>query len=103
MAYVLIGYTINSGSMTKDGQNITWDKREIRFITDVGSTDTEIGFSPFEETFKCEELSKILHVQPALVNDALNQMLNKKVDVSFAPVKGELKVKSFGLCSDKTA
>jgi hypothetical protein len=103
MAYVLIGYTINAGSMTKDGQNITWDNRIIRFITDSGSSDFDIGFSPFQQKFKVDELTKFLHVQPNLVNDTLNHLLNKKVDVVFGPVDGVLQVKSFRLYDDKTA
>lgn len=99
MSYVLIGFSVQSGSMTKDGQNITWDNRVVRFITDVGESQTDIGFSPFEQKFKVDELSSILHVQPNMVNDVLKSMVNKSVTLSFAPVSGELKVRSFGLAN----
>lgn len=97
MSYLVIGYQVKIGSMKKNGEDISWNNRVVRFITDVGCDSENVGFSPFEFSFKLEELSKILNVQPNLVNDALNQLLQKEVYVNFAPVNGELKVKSFGL------
>ena len=89
MSYLVIGYQVKIGNMTKNGEAISWNNRVVRFITDVGSDSENVGFAPFEFSFKIDELSKILNVQPNLVNDALNQLLQKEVYVNFAPVKAD--------------
>lgn len=100
--YVLIGYTINVGEFTPDDQpekKIPYSNREIWFITNCGENTYNKGFKPFKEKFKLSELAKILNVQPndSLVNDALNALVNKAVNVQLAPVGDSFKVVYFEL------
>lgn len=99
MKTVLIGYKISEGSMTKNGEQINYNSRTVRFITDMGATNEDIGFSPFEAKFKLEDIAKVLGVNPnsQQVNEALNMIINKPVVCSFAPVFGELKCVGFKL------
>lgn len=99
MKTVLIGYKISEGSMTKNGEQINYNSRTVRFITDMGATDDNIGFSPFEEKFKLEDLARVLGVNPnsQQVNEALNMIINKPVVCSFAPFNGVLKCVGFKL------
>ena len=102
MKTVLIGFKINIGEFTPDDQpdkKIPYSNRELTFITDVGEDSYNIGFQPYKEKFKLNDLARILKVQPqdSLVNDALRVMVNKAVTVQFAPVGDSLKVVSFAL------
>lgn len=97
---VLIGFEVKSGRIDRPGQEpFVYDNREITFISNTGNTSKRVGFFPFMEKFKLEEVADILGVQPddRLVNDALFNMVNKPVTVDYAPVKGELKVTNFRL------
>ena len=95
----LIGYKISIGSMKKEGQEVPYNSRTIRFITDMGETDEDRGYSPFEAKFKLQDLAKILGVNPMDkdVNDALHICIGKDVVCNFAPVFGELKCVGFRL------
>lgn len=102
MKHILIGYQINVGEFTPDDQperKIPYSNRVLTFITDVGEDKYNIGFQPYKEKFKLADLARILDVQPddKLVNDALKTMVNKVVNVQFAPIGDALKVVSFKL------
>ena len=100
MKTILVGYKISIGTMKgKNGEDVNYNSRTVRFITDMGANDEDIGFSPFEAKFKLDELAKILGVNPDTyqVNEALNMHINKAVLCTFAPVYGELKCVGFKL------
>lgn len=99
MKTVLIGYKISIGTMDRDGKQVPYNSRTVRFITDMGANDDDIGFSPFEAKFKLDDLAKIFGVNPNNndVNEALNSCVNKAVVCSYAPVYGELKCVGFKL------
>lgn len=99
MKTVLIGYKISEGSMKKNGEDINYNSRTIRFISDMGANDEDIGFSPFEQKFKIADIAKILGVNPNSndVNAALNNCINKAVICQYAPVFGVLQVVGFVL------
>lgn len=99
MKTVLIGFKISEGVMQRDGKDVPYNSRTVRFITDMGANDEDVGFSPFEAKFKLEELAKVLGVNPNSnsVNDALRACVNKAVNCQFAPVYGELKCIGFTL------
>lgn len=97
---ILIGFEVKSGVIKRAGQeDFVYDNREITFISNSGNSSKRVGFFPFLEKFKLEEVAEILGVQPSdqLVDDALFNMVNKPVIVDYAPVKGELKVTNFRL------
>lgn len=97
MKTILIGFKISEGEMVKNGEKVAYNSRTVRFISDMGSNDEDIGFSPFEQKFKLAELAKILGVNPNShdVNDALMNMVNKAVICQYAPVFGVLQVVGF--------
>lgn len=99
MKTVLMGYKISIGTMEKNGEKVPYNSRTVRFETDMGANDENIGFSPFEAKFKLEDLAKILGVNPNNndVNDALTACINKAVVCQFAPVYGEMKCIGFKL------
>ena len=96
----LIGYKISIGTIkSKEGQDVPYNSRTIRFITDMGETTEDIGYSPFEAKFKMNDLAKVLGVNPndTDVNAALNVCIFKDVECAYAPVYGELKCVGFKL------
>ena len=101
MKTILIGYSINEGTMKdkKTGDDIRYNSRVIRFISDMGANDKNIGFEPFEAKFKMDDLARILCVNPdsQSVNEALNRCINKAVVCTYAPVYGVLSVVGFSL------
>ena len=99
MKTVFMGYKINIGFMDKNGEKVPYSSRTLRFVTDMGATDEDIGFSPFESKFKMSDLAKVLCVNAndRDVNEALNSIINKAVVCTFAPVFGELKCVGFKL------
>ena len=110
MKTILIGFKVSIGSMKKDGQTITWNNRDVRFITDAGESEDNVGLSPFEAKFKVEEIAKILGVEPFVkdssgnlipnnrdVNDALALCIRREVECTYAPVSGVLKCTGFRL------
>ena len=97
---VLIGFEVKAGAVPRQGQeDFVYNNREITFISNTGNSSKRVGFFPFMEKFKIEELAEIFGVQPSdsIVNDALRNLVNKSVFIEYAPIKGELKVTNFGL------
>ena len=92
---LLIGYSRNVGQFpSKDtGELIDYSNRIIRFITNSGQNSStpgqeHIGYSQFAEKMKRTELAGILGVADTeeAVDNALNNLLQKEVITSFAPV-----------------
>ena len=100
MKTVMIGYKISIGIMKgKNGEDVNYNSRTVRFITDMGANSENVGFEPFEAKFKLDDLARVLGVNPdnIQVNEALNRCINKSVVCTFAPVFGELKCVAFSL------
>lgn len=99
MKTILIGFKISVGEMDKNGEKVSYNSRTVRFITDMGSNDDDLGFSPFEAKFKLADIAKVLGVNPNNndVNEALKTCINKAVICQYAPVYGELKCVGFTL------
>lgn len=92
---LLIGYTRNVGQFpSKDtGELVDYSHRIVRFITNSGATTAtpgkeNIGYSQFSEKIKRSELAGILGVpdDDKAVDAALDNLLQKEVITSFAPV-----------------
>lgn len=86
---ILIGYEIKIGTFPneKTGEMIPYNNRILRFITDVGATSENVGYSPFKVKLKMQEIAKCLNLaaNDSLVNDTLNKNLNKEFDVLWSP------------------
>ena len=97
MKTILVGFKISIGEMDKNGQKVPYNSRTIRFMTDMGATEEDIGFSPFEAKFKLADIAKVLGVNPNNndVNEALKACINRPVICQYAPVYGELTVVGF--------
>lgn len=93
---ILTGFEIKAGSFpSKDtGELVEYSKRIIYFITDLGVDDSHIGFSPFDETLKRTVLAQMLKVpdDEKSVNERLKSLINKPVEIQYAPRNGELAV-----------
>ena len=97
MKTILIGYEIRKGTFkSKDtGEDVAYSNRNLRFITDIGANETDIGFSQFiAEKMKLSQLAQILKVpeNDEAVNKALSALLSKEVNTQFAPVAGTMKL-----------
>lgn len=92
---ILIGYQRNVGQFTDKGTGelVDYSNRIVRFITNSGASSSQkgkenIGYSQFSEKMKLAELASILGVPESneAVDNALNDLLQKEVITSFAPV-----------------
>lgn len=103
---LFIGYKRNVGQFTsKDtGEVVDYSKRTVRFITNSGQSSAnkgkeDIGYSQFKEDIKRAELAGILGVADTddAVDNALNNLLQKEVITSFAPVGDKMSLVYFAL------
>lgn len=97
MANVFIGYEIRKGAFTKNGEEITYNNRILRFITDAGSDKTHIGYDSFSAKMSLEAVAASLGCQPSdsLVDAKLNELIQHEVSLSYAPRNGENTLISF--------
>lgn len=96
---ILIGFERSIGSFPNKttGEIVEYSNRNIKLITDAGADDMHIGYDFFEEKIKMSDLSRYLNVRDDdnSVDNALKALINKPVEVSYAPRKGELAVVGF--------
>lgn len=105
MKTILIGFTRRIGSFTSDktGELIEYSHRDLRFITDSGANSDNIGFAQFTaEKMKLGQLASILKVKEddVSVDNALNALLSKNVNLQFAPVGDQMKLVWFSKADD---
>lgn len=92
---ILVGFIRSVGDFTdkKTGEKIFYSNRTLHFISDDGSDVDNIGFSPFDvEKIKLKQLSSILNrpEDDTAVDVALKSLINKHVNLHWAPRNGEL-------------
>ena len=92
---ILVGFIRSVGDFTdkKTGEIIKYSNRTLHLISDDGSDDDNIGFSPFDvEKIKLKQLSSILlcREDDTAVDNALKALINKHVNLRWAPRNGEL-------------
>ena len=96
---ILIGFERSVGNFTNKstGELVEYSNRNIKLITDSGCDSTHIGFDFFEEKIKMSDLARYLNVKSDddTVDNALKSLLQKRVELSYAPRKGELAVVGF--------
>lgn len=91
---LFIGYERKVGTFIDKttGENVAYSNRILRFITNSGANATKVGYAEFSEKMKRGELSGILGCgdNEEAVDTALNNLLQKEVITSFAPVGGNM-------------
>lgn len=96
---ILIGFEVSSGNFTNKttGELVEYSNRIIKFITDTGADATHVGFDFFEEKIKMSDVALYLGIKAdeLTVDTALHSLINKPVELSYAPRKGELSVVGF--------
>lgn len=95
MKTILIGYEIKIGTFPseKTGEVIAYDNRVLRFITDSGAKEDNVGFSQFLVKMKLEDLARSLGV-PAddnSVNNFLKSNLHHEFELAWAPSNDVMK------------
>lgn len=97
----MIGYGVRAGTFTNDkGEKIPYSNRLIRCITDSSETSIDVGFQAYEVKLKTEVIAQCLQipftgnlaVDETAVNKALDQLIQKAVKFTTAPVNGSLVV-----------
>ena len=87
---ILIGYEIKTGTFTSDksGEVIPYNNRFLRFITDSGSKEDNVGFSQFIVKTKLADLAGYLGIaaNDNLVNDVLKNNLHREFELAWAPI-----------------
>ena len=97
MKTLFIGYTRKVGSFTneKTGELVEYSNRDLRFITDANPNTDVRGFSQFvEPKMKLAQLAQILKVPETdeAVDKALTALLNREVNLNYAPLGDKLSV-----------
>ena len=97
MKTMLIGFTRKVGEFTneKTGELIQYSNRDLRFITDAGTSKNNVGFTQFTaDKMKLSQLADILKVaeNDDAVDKVLSSLISKEVNVQFAPVGDQMKL-----------
>ena len=91
---ILIGYEIKIGTFTSDktGEVLAYDNRVLRFVTDSGAKEDNVGFSQFKVKLKLADLAKYLGVaaNDNLVNDVLKNNLHHEFELAWAPINDSM-------------
>ena len=97
MANIIIGYEIRKGTFNKNGDEITYNNRILRFISDAGRDKTHIGYDIITAKMSVEAVASSLGCQPAdsLVDSKLNELIQHEVILNYAPRNGENTLISF--------
>lgn len=115
MKTFLIGFSRSIGSFTseKTGELIEYSNRDLRFITDSGANQDNIGFAQFTaDKMKVGQLAQILKInnfdrmdkasQDNAVDEGLKKLINREVNVQFAPVGDKIKLVWFSAAEAET-
>ena len=93
---ILVGFERKVGNFTNKttGEVVNYSNRIVHFISDDGANADNIGYAFLDHKFKLAELSSLLNVREddASVDNALKSLINKHVNISWAPRNGELVV-----------
>ena len=104
--YKFIGYVTAKGSMVKNGDTITWNNRQLKFITD-NVADEVTGWDRYEVKVKATDLCKWFGINAekeddvnSQVNAYLNSVLGDMFTLDFVPRNGNLELNKMVLVTD---